>query len=361
MKIGIIHGFVGGGGGTEKTLYAIIEALTAGGHQVTLYTVSKPAIKIPGIKIISTLPFHLPVLGLYQRYLESKLIEKAKDEDLVIQASGGLVLPRKKNQKVIIYCHHDFQNETKKDNTKYKGAWSWYYKPYYMLSQKFVKQINDENLLFISNSKFIQDSIKQKFSKDSTVIYPPVDLKLFQNDSKKEQSAITISRYSQEKNLEFAVDVFQGIDAKYTIIGNTQTKVNQLYYETILDKINDFKESKISLLRNIERSKVVENLKKSKVYFHASPETFGISVVESIAAGCVPIVPDNSAHRETVPINELRYRPNDKKDAQEKIKKALAGSYDDFVKQLQDSLKNYDKKTFKDALLDFIENIKPEF
>ncbi|MDE1817957.1 MAG: hypothetical protein KGI19_05090 [Thaumarchaeota archaeon] len=79
---------------------------------------------ICGIKIVSTLPFHLPILGLYQRYLESKLIEKAKDEDLIIQASSGMVLPRKKDQKIIIYCHHDFQNETKKDITKYKGVWS---------------------------------------------------------------------------------------------------------------------------------------------------------------------------------------------------------------------------------------------
>jgi len=99
MKIGIIHGFVGGGGGTEKTLYAIIDALTEGGHRVTLYTISKPSIKIPGIKIVSTLPFYLPIFGLYQRYMESKLIVKAKDEDLVIQASGGLVLPEKRIKK----------------------------------------------------------------------------------------------------------------------------------------------------------------------------------------------------------------------------------------------------------------------
>ncbi|GEM_PF-1682387 len=358
MKIGIIHGFVGGGGGTEKTLYAIIEALIEGGHKVTLYTISKPSVKIPGIKIISTLPFHLPIFGLYQRYMESKLIEKANDEDLIIQASGGLVLPRKKNQKVIIYCHHDFQNETKKDVTKYKGAWSWYYKPYYILSQQFVKQINNENILFISNSKFIQDSIKRNFSKDSIVIYPPVELELFKNDSKKEQSAITISRYSQEKNLEFAIDVFQDINVSYTIIGNTKARVNKLYYEKIANKLKDLKKSKISLLPNIERNQVVDNLKKSKVYFHASPETFGISIVESIVAGCIPIVPDNSAHKETIPINELRYRPDDKKDAQEKIDKALAGDYDKLIKPLQDSLKNYDKKTFKDALLSFIENMK---
>ena len=38
MNIGIIHGFVGGGGGTEKTLHGIIAALEQTEHNVTLYT-----------------------------------------------------------------------------------------------------------------------------------------------------------------------------------------------------------------------------------------------------------------------------------------------------------------------------------
>jgi glycosyltransferase involved in cell wall biosynthesis len=357
MKIGVIHGFVGGGGGTEKTLHAIIESLTGAGHQVTLYTKSKPSVQFPNVKTVSTLPFHLPIFGLYQRYMESRLIEKARDDDLVIQASGGLVVPVRQKQKIVIYCHHDFQNETKRETTKYKGIWSWYYKPYYALSKKFLNQINDKNIFLISNSKFIQDSIKQNFSKDSTVIYPPVELELFKNNLQKENSAITVSRYSQEKNLEFAVDVFNEIDVNYTIIGNTKTHINKLYHEKLATKLQNLK-SKITLLKNIERSQVVENLKRSKIYFHASPETFGISVVEATASGCIPIVPDNSAHKETIPIDELRYTPNDKKDAQEKITKALSGDYDKFFKPLHDSLQNYDKEKFKSALLNFIESIK---
>ena len=32
-----------------------------------------------------------------------------------------------------------------------------------------------------------------------------------------------------------------------------------------------------------------------------------MAVVKVVAAGCVPVVPDNSAHPETVPFAELRY------------------------------------------------------
>ena len=349
---------MGGGGGTETTLLALIEALLEHKHTVNLYTVSKPTIQLPKIKIQSVFPFRLPAFGLYQRYLESKLTEKAQDDDLVIQVSGGLALPQRKGQKIIIYCHHDFRNETEKDVTKYKGVWSAYYKPYYVLSQKSVNQIRDENIILVANSKFIQNSLKNRFAKDSSVIYPPVDIDVFQNNVNKERKILTISRYSQEKNLEFALDALGEMNIPYTIIGNTKTRVNELYYQN-LDRIKNQKSAeKILLLKNIGRDKVIENLKKSKVYFHASPETFGISVIESIAAGCIPIVPDNSAHKETVPFDDLRYKQDNKKEAQEKIKKAVSGDYDGFLKQLKDSIEIYSKRTFKNSITSFIENVR---
>lgn len=347
---------MGGGGGTEPTLLALIDALIERKHAVTLYTVSKPTIQLPKIKVKSSFPFRLPAFGLYQRYLESELTKKAEGDDLIVQVSGGLALPHRKGQKIIIYCHHDFRNETEKDVTKYKGIWSAYYKPYYLLSQKFVSQIRDPNIMLVANSKFIQDSLESRFGKNSTVIYPPVDVEAFQNTVNKEPNVITVSRYSQEKNLEFAIDVFGEIDIAYTIIGNTKTKVNEIYYENLNKLKNQKPGGKISLLKNLERNKVVENLKKSKVYFHASPETFGISIVESIAAGCIPIVPNNSAHKETVPFDDLRYEPDNKKDAQEKILKAISGGYDDLLRTLRDSIGAYSTESFKKSMISLIEN-----
>ena len=45
----------------------------------------------------------------------------------------------------------------------------------------------------------------------------------------------------------------------------------------------------------------------ARAYLQTSEKTLGVAVVEAIAAGCVPVVPDNSAHPETVPFDELRY------------------------------------------------------
>jgi len=360
MNIGIIHGFVGGGGGTEKTLYAIIEALSETKHNVTLYTFSKPKIPTNRITVKSSLPFSIPAFGLYQRAMESKLVLKAKNEDILIQASAGLSIPVRDEQKIIVYCHNDFKNELEKTNTKYKGVWAFYYKPYYNIIKKFFEKIHEQNILLISNSRFTQQSIIERFQKDSTIIFPPVDITEFRPMTK-ENSVATVSRFSKEKNLEFALDVMGKIDINYTLIGNTKTKSNVLYYDKLLSQINKRQlDSKINLLKNISHKELVSILNKAKVYFHTSPETFGISVVESMASGCIPIVPDNSAHKETVPFIELRYEPGNKEDAKEKIKKALSGKYDEFLKPLQDSLKKFSKSQFKEKIKQFIEKESQE-
>lgn len=357
MNIGIIHGFVGGGGGTEKTLHAILDALEKTDHNVTLYTFSKPKLSTYKITINSSLPFSVPAFGLYQRAMESKLISKAKNNDVIIQASGGLSIPNNPKQKIIVYCHNDFKSELEKTDTKYKGLWSIYYKSYYNVAKKFFKKILDPNIFLIANSKFVKNSIKEKYDKDSTVIFPPVDLSEFES-STKQKIVVTVTRFSEEKNLEFALDIMKDIDVEYKIIGNTKTKSNVLYYKKLLSKLKKTNlNSRIKLLKDIERAELVKSLNTTKVYLHTSKETFGISVIESIAAGCIPIVPDNSAHKETVPFNELRYQENNLSDAQEKIKKAINGVFDKFLDPLRESIKIYDKNQFKKLIISYIENL----
>lgn len=357
MRIAIIHGFIGGGGGTEKTLLAIVEGFLENNSTVKIYSVSKPSTIIKNIQVSSTLPFKFPFFGLYQRYLESRLIKKVDKDALIVQASGGFSIPLYKDQKIIIYCHHDFQNESSKDITKYKGIWSLYYKPYYEISQKFLNQIGNHDIHLISNSKYVHDSIKRKFGKDSEIIHPPIDLDEFEKKMTKENKVITIGRYSQEKNLEFILDVVNGIEVPFVMVGNTKTRTNEAYYDNLTIKTMQKTRKNMKLLKNIPRSDVIRHLLEAKIYFHAAIETFGISVVESIAAGCIPIVPDNSAHVETVPFEELRYPANDLEAARKKIRNALDGKYDDLLKPLQQSLTKYGKENFKKSFVEYARKI----
>ena len=353
LNIGVIHGFVGGGGGTEKTLSAILDVLKNSKHTITLYTFSKPIIKSNKIKIKSILPISVPFFGLYQRVMESKLISKAKNEDILIQTSGGLGIPIIQNQKIIIYCHSDFSSELENPSTKYKGIWSLYYNSYYNMIKKFVNNLSNPQILLLSNSEFVHNSIKLKYGKDSKIIYPPVNLNEFKIQSKENQ-IISIGRFSEEKNFEFGIEVMSKLDFPYIVVGNTKTKSNVLYYEKLKSKIQKFNlESHVKLLKNISRNDLVNYLNSSKIYFHCSKETFGISVVESIAAGCIPIVPDNSAHKETVPFEELRYKDNE--DAVNKINDAMRGKFDDLRPKLFKHIQKFSSEIFQKNIIELIE------
>ncbi len=322
---------------------------------MTLYTFSKPTITIDGITVKSKLPFKMPTLGLYQRSSESKLLDSAKHNDIIIQASGGITIPENTSQKIVVYCHGDLQDESSKTSSKYKGIWKFYHTPYEKSAKKSLENIACRNVNLISNSHFVRSSILNNLKKDSVVIYPPVDIASFGPDSKKSNDIITVSRYSPEKNLDFALDTIAPTGHSYTVIGNTKTKSNVLYFRHLNSKSR--KNNNIILEKNILRRTLVEKLNGSRVYFHACEETFGIAVVEGIAAGCVPVVPDNGAHKETVPVDDLRYVPDDSRDAAAKIQRALSGEFDHHMPRLQENILKYSEANFRRSFRNFVENL----
>jgi hypothetical protein len=71
-------------------------------------------------------------------------------------------------------------------------------------------------------------------------------------------------------------------------------------------------------------------------------------------AGCIPIVPDNTANRETVPINELRYKENDKNDAKKKIESALRNDFDKYLLKLQLHAKTFSEENFQKNIINYL-------
>ena len=152
----------------------------------------------------------------------------------------------------------------------------------------------------------------------------------------------------------FLAKVLKKCQVRFDVIGNSKLK-QILFYENLKKELSDH--DKICLYNNISHENLREILFSSKVYFHPSIETFGISVVESITTGCIPIVPDNSAHKETVPFEELRYKENDVNDAIIKISNATSGKYDEFLPSLKEHIKKFQTKEFQKKMLELIEEL----
>lgn len=304
MKIGIVQPVIGSIGGNDMVLNEMINALK--GHTITVYTFSKA--KVDGANVISKVPVRIPFLGIYQKLLMPGF---DIDDDVVISATGMDV----KTDKLIIYDQNNLGLELSNETPdKYKkGFWKYYYLPY----KKMKRGIN-KNATYVSNSKYSASHL-EPYGIKAKVLYPGVPIREFYK-KEKDIPICMIGRISPDKNLEYAVSILNDIPVKCVIFGNV-TPSNIPYF----NKVRRMAKGHIQFMSG-DRDDLKEILARSKVYFCASKETFGISTIEAIASGCIPVVPDNSAHPETVPFDELRFG-----DPRQIIHDALDGRFDDYT------------------------------
>lgn len=109
-------------------------------------------------------------------------------------------------------------------------------------------------------------------------------------------------------------------------------------YQKVL-KLKEKNNIIVTLDQERTKEQYYELLGKSKVVIAPSEqETFGIGVVEGMALGCIPVVPDKLAFQETVPSN-WRYDPL-QDNIQEYINKAVVSSMQDKI-EVQNYVKCY--------------------
>ena len=352
MKIGIIHPFLDVIGGAERTTYSLLDVLKNSKHKVTLYTTTKN-INIPSqIKICHVNRNSFPIGWNLQRMLEiKKIFAKAKNEDLLFVSSGNLILKHTK-KPIIIYCHSTFEPELKKCEESNLGLFRIYHNYIKKQQENQLKILDKSSVRLIANSNYTKEKIKKIFGKESKVIFPPVKINPNNFKNSKRSGIITVARFSPEKNLEFNLDVIKNLNTSYKIFGNAKFSAQVNYYNYILKKVKN--EKQIEFFYNVDRELIEDSLNSSKVYFQSSEETFGISVVEGIMAGCIPIVPNNTANKETVPISSLRYNENDIDDAKEHIKLALRGDFDKYLNELQDHIEKFSEIQFQKNITSYL-------
>jgi glycosyltransferase involved in cell wall biosynthesis len=208
---------------------------------------------------------------------------------------------------------HDIQNTDDFDRKKYL---KWLKDTY----EKMMK-----NTTVITNSEYSRKAIFEAYGiKDAIVLSPPVDVDKFRdsffsshslstsvnNDGQNERQdfIMVVSRIEPAKKIENAVTLAKLLKDKaigkgMRIVGNLEPYYYD-YYTHIKKKIDEFDlENFITLEINVNLDKMLSLMKKSKVYFHPRPdEHFGISIVEAMSAGLVPIVSDEGGQTEYVPL-----------------------------------------------------------
>ena len=303
MKIAIVHDWLVTNAGAEKVLKSILELYpSADIYSLVDFLDSNSRDNILSGKYATTsfiqkLPFakkHFRnYLPLFPMAIESFDLS---NYNLIISSSWAVAkgVKTNKQQTHICYCH-----------TPIRYAWDLYDE--YTSNLSFIKKIVVKQTLkrlkkwdlatldrvdhFIANSNFVKARIQNTYSRNSTVIYPPVDINKFTLQSSKEDFYITASRLVPYKKTKLIVDAFNKMpDKKLVVIGSGDE----------LESIKKISQANISVLGYQPDQLLVEHIQKAKAFIYAAIEDFGILPIEAMACGTPVIALNKGGTAETV-------------------------------------------------------------
>ena len=144
---------------------------------------------------------------------------------------------------------------------------------------------------FIANSRYIADRIKAAYERESTVIYPPVDVERFGLCTEKDDYYLAASRIVPYKRINLIVEAFAHMpDRQLVVIGDGPG----------FNEIKSTASSNIVLLGYQSQDVLIKYLQRAKAFIFAAEEDFGILPVESQACGTPVIAFGRGGALETV-------------------------------------------------------------
>ncbi|MGG4016623.1 glycosyltransferase family 4 protein [Priestia megaterium] len=307
MKVAIVHDWLVTYAGAEKVLTEILKVYpNADIFSLVDFFNDKDREKIMGKRSRTTIIQKFPLAKKkYRNYLSFMpyAIEQLdlSAYDLIISSShavakGILTSP---HQLHISYVHSpiryawDMQHQYLKEANLEKGLKSFFVR-------KMLKKIRDWDYrtangvdYFISNSDFIGKRIWKVYRRESTTIYPPVDVNDFEyNDlTVKEDFYLTASRMVPYKKIDLIVEAFSKMpDKKLVVIGTGPD----------FEKIKSKATKNVVLLGYQPFEVLKEHMQKAKGFVFAAEEDFGITPVEAQACGTPVIAFGKGGSLETV-------------------------------------------------------------
>ncbi len=308
MKIALIHDWVIHPGGAEKVLKELLFLLQK--HEVEIFTVldflneDDRSYYLNGKQTNTSFLQNYPrIKKNYRYYLPffPRAIQRfdLKDYDVIISSSHSVAkgVKKREGQIHICYCHTPMRYlwDQRKE---YMDDYRLNFGLRKVVIDKILNRIKRWDLKtsekvdhFISNSKNIQNRIKNCYNRDSEVIYPPVDNVFYNNINAVRTHYVTASRMVPYKKMCLIVEAFSNLpDHKLVVIGDGPD----------YNKISTQAASNIEIIRYDSNQLLRHYLKRAKGFVFASNEDFGITPVEAMACGTPVIAYGKGGILETV-------------------------------------------------------------
>lgn len=297
MKVAIYTPYLDTSGGGEKYMLTIAEFLSA--KETVDVLLDKHLAALDKNEVIkrnqslhkldlSKVNFIKAPIGVGSSFKDRNAF--LKNYDLLFYNSDGSIFFSTAKRSVVHF-------QMPFDNKGVKGLWG-------IVKVKSWKEA-------IYNSEFTKSYIEKFWPIKGRVIYPPVSIKLFKAKKKKKQ-ILSVGRFSKFKKHDLMINVFKELVSENKLNDLSLHLAGGLSTGDIVD-LEALKKSakgfKVFFHPDIPLEKLKILYGESLIYWHAAGfgeeslqkmEHFGISTVEAMAAGCVPVVVNLGGQREIV-------------------------------------------------------------
>ena len=249
-------------------------------------------------------------------HIESRNIEYLKtDLGMTAEEDANVFLDNDNNnnnhEDIVAYNLQEYQtrlqfsNEVRRKRTKQEC--------FELIEYGYLNLMRNSTV--VTNSEFSRRAIANAFGLENThVLSPPIDIETFQNvaliangRNERSHTVVVISRIAPHKQIENAIKLAKILKDKK--IGNKIKIVGNLY-EYFFDYYSELKQMVVDLGLadciqfeiNASLDTLIHIIRESRVYFHPMiGDHFGMAVVEAMAAGLIPVVPNKGGPSEFVP------------------------------------------------------------
>lgn len=352
MKVTVLHSDLNLLGGAERVCLAFVETLKALGHQVTLVTMAQTNWHNVDLAFGSCVRpdqeshiLHVRKRNdRFRRFLMYREAIRLREvSDFTINTSGYRWLPARAD---LVYEHTPPINLGVHTSQNIQPRLRAYYLPFDLAQTYFL---STERGKIITNSTYCSRIIRRVSRADIRVIHPPVDVSRFSlGGDHREEIVVTCGRYTQQKNYEMILNIGKRFPQVTFVIAGATNSLGATDYLAHLSALIEAKGIKnVHLMENVPIEELVALYGRAKIYLHAMvAEDFGVSVVEAMAAGLIPVVHRSGGVWEDVlQRGKFGFGYSDFNESLRCIETALA-SADDGRAALVEHAKAFDKKIF---------------
>lgn len=303
MKIALVHDHLVQDGGAEKVLKVLQEMFPDAPTFTLLYDKDKANAIFKGKDIRTSFLQKLPFgVSKYQWYLP--LMPSATESydlteyDLVISsvsafAKGVITLPQAIH---ICYCHSPTRYLWTDTHSYIKELRLPFFikkllPPVLSRLRMWDRLAADRVDVFLANSQTVQARIQKYYRKDSTIVYPPVELSAF--TPKKEPGGdyfLAGGRLVAYKRFDLIIKAFNRLGMKLKVFGTGPE------YEKLKKLARDHVEL-LGYVSDEERAALYRN---AKAFINPQVEDFGITPIEAMASGTPVIAYAEGGAKETI-------------------------------------------------------------